>query len=669
MALITLNFAFLDVVLFIVYVVVMSILGGRILGLRVPRWRAIVTAVLGQVAGIVGTEAIARRSNTGLQYLLVLLFSLLANMILLIVPEAIGRARRVGARGPSVRRLLRPIRWIREELAPLSRSWEVLGYARQRRLTRPQFLSAEALTTPEFAHRLRLAIEDSGGMFIKFGQIASTRSDLLSPAVITELSLLRASVRPIPAEELRPLLEAELNRPVEEAFASFDFEPMAAASIGQTHRAVLTSGERVVVKIQRPGLNELLRRDATVLRLVAGFAERRSPNASLLGVRDLAEELIIGMERELDYLREGGMADRLRSVIDPLGGDEQIIHVPHVHHTLSTDRLLVMEEAQGRRIDQPGAIAASGVSPNELAAALLGSYFTQILQGGVFHADPHPGNMMVDESGRLWMLDFGSVGLIDPASRRALQDIALGASLQEPLLIARAIRNLAGSDSAASLQSLETDIGLLLIESGAGGFSPGMIQDVLLIMARQGLRVPPSMSLLGRALLTLDGTLRTIDPTFDLKVEAERAISGLSPGETDVREQLLKQEIERALPVLRSVPDHIDELATQLRAGRLGIRVERFAGQDNRVVSHWIDRVLTGLIGAFGLIASALLLLAAELSKSHDAQLALRAIGFTGLVVAAILVMRAVAHILRRDRMAPGSSDRSDARRAIELDL
>ncbi len=541
MGTITLKFAFLDIVLFVLFVLIMATVSGRLLGLRVSPGRRVVSAIVGIAVGIVGAEEIARRSQTAVQYLLALLFGMLATMVVLIVPEAIGRARRMGGSGRSARRFLRPIRWLRQELAPLSRSFEVLGYARHRRLTRPQFLSAEAVTTPEFAHRLRLAIEDAGGMFVKFGQIASTRGDLLSPAVIAELSLLRASVRPIPADELRALIEAELNGSVETTFASFEWEPMAAASIGQTHRAVLHSGEQVVVKIQRPGLQELLRRDATVLRLAAGFAERRSPNASLLGIRELAEELIIGMERELDYLREAAMSDRLRSVLDPESSAAVAIRVPEVYHELSTDRLLVMEQARGSSIDRPGALAASGAAPNALAAALLRSFLTQILQGGVFHADPHPGNILVDEEGQLWLLDFGSVGLVDPASRRALQDIALGGSLGDPLIIARAIRNLAGTGSTASLQSLETDIGMLLVESGSGGFSPSMIQDVLVIMARQGLRVPPAMSLLGRALLTLDGTLRTIDPTFDLRAEAEQAVRGGGPAQPEAREELLKE--------------------------------------------------------------------------------------------------------------------------------
>ena len=299
--------------------------------------------------------------------------------------------------------------------------------ARRNGLARPQFLTASGITTAEFGRRLRLTLEDVGGMFVKFGQIASTRSDLLAEPVIDELSRLRSAVRPIPADQVRPLVEEELGRTVEEAFASFDFEPLASASIGQAHRATLRTGESVVVKIQRPGLDDLLRRDATVLRMVARTAERRvTGRPREFDVRGLADELVVSMDRELDYLREATMCDRLRASIAHDDPADDVIRVPRVFHELCTGRMLVMEEAPGLAIDAPGAIAASGAPAHLLAVALLSSFLDQVLHGAVFHADPHPGNLMVDEWGRLWLLDFGAVGLLDPVTRRALQDIAVG---------------------------------------------------------------------------------------------------------------------------------------------------------------------------------------------------------------------------------------------------
>ncbi len=641
----------LSVVLALIFVIVLGLVSGRLVGIRVSRSRSILTALVGTIVGLAGADAVVhgRASDLDVAYALTAVFGVLATMLLLIIPEAITRGH-VPARGRrSSRTWLHPLRWLRRTLAPASRSVEVLRAARRRGLARPQFLSSAGVTTPQFGHRLRLTLEDVGGMFVKFGQIASTRGDLLAPPVIEELSNLRSAVRPIPADQVRPLVEQELGHPIEQSFASFEFEPLASASIGQAHRAVLKTGEPVVVKIQRPGLDDLLRRDATVLRLVARIAERRIPEASQFGVGQLAEELITGMDQELDYLREAAMSDRLRTAIRHDDPADDVIRVPLVFHELSTDRMLVMEQATGRPIDSPGAVAASGAPPHLLAAALLSSFLEQVLVGGVFHADPHPGNLMVDQWGRLWLLDFGAVGILDPTTRRGLEDMAIGMSTNEPMVVARAVRHLAGADATADLQSLESDIGMLMVET-SGGFDPALIHQVLSVMTHHGLRVPRAMAALSRAFLTLDGTLREIDPTFELAAEATAAAEALRPPDEEIAGDLLQQELRRSLPVLRALPEHLDELATQLRAGRLSLRLERFAGGDERVVSGWIDRVLVAVFGCIGLVASGLILVAAELSQSRDVRLSLQAIGFIGLVFASVLFMRSVAQVLRRGR-------------------
>jgi ubiquinone biosynthesis protein len=187
----------------------------------------------------------------------------------------------------------------------------------------------------------------------------------------------------------------------------------------------------------------------------------------------------------------------------------------------------------------------------------------------------------------------------------------------------------------------------------SGGFDPAVIGQVVAVMTRHGMRVPPSMTSLSRALLTLDGTLKVIDPRFELAVEATAAADALRGPDGAEAGDLVQQELQRALPALRTLPGHLDELATQLRSGRLSVRVERFADRDERVVSAWIDRVLVGLFGCIGLVASGLLLVAAELATTRDIRLALQAIGFIGVVFSSVLFMRSVAQVLRRERVSP----------------
>lgn len=633
----------------VVFVVALAVISARLLGVHLARGWSLLASILGSAVGVAGAEEVDP-DHLGRAVLLTALFAVLATMTFVVIIEALLSPRRpAGHRRRGTHPLVHPLRWCSTRLSPIGRSWEVLRHARQRGLARVQFISSQGVTSAEFGRRLRLTLEDSGGMFVKFGQIASTRTDLLGEAVTSELASLRASVRPIPADQLRPLLEGELGEPVEAVFASVDWEPMAAASIGQTHRARFHDGRRMVLKIQRPGMEELMQRDATVLRLVTSVAERRLPGARSLGLKDLCEELITGLGRELDYTREAAMSERLADHTGPE------VKVPGVDHAHSTRRLLVMEEAVGRSVDDPDALRSSAVPPATLAQRLLSSFLEQVLEEGVYHADPHPGNVLVDSQGILWLLDFGSVGLLDPGSRQSLQEMTFGMTIGEPIVVARAMRSLAGDISDADLRQLQAEIGLLMVEVGSGGFDPTMLRRVLSVMRRHGMTVPPSMTLLSRALLTLDGTLQTISPGFDLQREATGIMRQLH--DVDAAEpssDLLRSELLRALPMLRTLPEHADELATQLRAGRLSLRTERYAGRDERIVQSWVDRTLLALVGVGGALTSALLLLGAAQSTSRDVGDALRAIGFTGLVLSAVLLLRSVAQVFQRERRRPG---------------
>ena len=241
----------------------------------------------------------------------------------------------------------------KRRLAPLGRFREILRFARKR--GSQHYASTSKLATPEFARRLRLTLEDCGGMFVKFGQIASTRSDLLPETITTELAQLQSAARPVDADEVREVLERELGASVEEEFASFDFEPLAAASIGQTHRAVLKTGEHVVVKVQRPGIEDVVHRDAAVLRMAAGFVERRVEAAHQLGVKRLAEELITSLERELDYGAEAASGIAFLEHLE----DDDGIAAPKVYQSLSTRRVLVMEEIHGVTVADHAAVEAA----------------------------------------------------------------------------------------------------------------------------------------------------------------------------------------------------------------------------------------------------------------------------------------------------------------------
>ena len=612
--------------------------------MRLGRWRAGVAAALGWLFGLTIVSAIApENEKVGPFTLEVAFFAVLSALPLAILLDLLTLGE-----GPSrrpVRHVLRhPIRWLKGVFSPLGRFRELVRNARAENLMHVRYRSAAALDSSDFARRLRLVLERSGGMFVKFGQIASTRTDLLPESITTELSHLQAEVRPAPEDEVREVLDEELGEPAEKAFTSFERKPLASASIGQTHRAMLHDGERVVVKVQRPGIDELVRRDSTVLAFAAKQIERRVEAARRIGAKRLAGELIAGIEEELDYGREATAGMRLREN----RAEDEGIAVPGVHATLSTHRVLVMEAVTGRSIADPGAVDSCGVPRPELAKRLLSSMLGQILDDGFYHADPHPGNVLIDERGTLWLLDLGAVGRLDPITLEGLQGIVLGFTMRDPNIMARAVRHLADGERSVDLRVLERELGTLLGELGdAGGLSPEVMRQVLAVMDRHDLQPPGQMVLLSRTLLTLEGTLRGLDPGFELRTQAEELVRAQHAlGAEDLRE-LGQRELIRALPSLRTLPDHAETLANQLRAGRLTVRTERFATHDRAVVDQWLNRALVAVAGSFGSVASGIVLAAGALAHDHGVRLALWVLGFSGLALSGVLVMRTVAQSLR----------------------
>jgi len=640
------------------FVIVVGWFSGRILGVHRGWARALVAGIFGWFFGVVIAAAVQDqdvKSTHQLNDVLLLAFfiGLLVSMLVSLVLDVILKPKTHRRR--SWRPILHPIATVKRKLAPLGRSREILGYARKRGLTGVRSVSAAKLGTPDFARRVRLTLEDCGGMFVKFGQIASTRTDLLPVVLTTELAELQSSARPVPADEVREVIESELGATVEEEFASFDFEPLAAASIGQTHRAVLKTGERVVVKVQRPGIDDVVHRDAAVLRMVANIVERRVEAARQIGMKRLADELIASLERELDYGAEASSGSVFLEHI----GDDVGIAAPVVYQAISTRRVLVMQEIPGVTVADRDAVDGAAVGANTLAARLLRSFLDQVLRDGLYHADPHPGNIFVDAEGTLWFLDFGAVGRLSPIVLESMQEMAIGFQLNDPVVLARASRRLAGGDEASDSRALEADIGLVLSEGlSTGTFDPKAMSLMLDIMRRHGLEVPGAMTVLSRALLTLEGTLRTIDPSFNLAHEATALLPDLAEPQSDVMQQQVEKELVRALPSLRTLPSHVEAIAAQLRSGRLSLRFERFASRDREVIDGWVDRVTFAAIGIVGLLSSGLFLMASALvpDDRRDFQQVLATIGFFGLIVTSVMLMRSIAHILRRESDDPHES-------------
>ncbi len=623
------------------WVAIIGVLTGRVLGVHIGRLRSALAAVIGWLAGVIaaGVALGPKHSHPLLVIPLSVFFGVLAALPVAIMIDLVTRGRHKDHRAQ--RTLRHPVKSVRSVLTPLGRFRELLANARRENLLHVRYRTTAALESTDLARRVRLVLERSGGMFVKFGQIAATRSDLLPETFTTELSKLQASVAPMTPEEVSIVLEAELAEPREQAFASFDSEPLAAASIGQAHRATLHDGRGVIVKVQRLGLDEIVHRDSAVLSFVARELDSRVEAARRVGARELAEELISSIESELDYGLEVSAAIQLREN----RASDTGVKIPIVYADLSTDRVLVMDEVKGRPISDADAIAAVPVEARELSRRLLASFLQQIMHDGFYHADPHPGNVLIDPAGDLWLLDFGAVGHLDPVTREALQGIALGFSINDSSILARSVRYLVGHDEF-DLRQLERDLSILLGEVQAGGLSPAALAGMVDVMERHGLRPPRQMLLLSRTLITLEGTLKTIDPTFELSTEASALVADEQEEMIGAPAELIRKELTRALPALRTLPEYAEALSSQLRAGRLVVRTERYAGGDRNVVNGWLNRALVAFSGAAGAVSSGIVLVAGSLSPDPGVRDSLWVLGFIGLTGATVLLMRTIAQSL-----------------------
>jgi ubiquinone biosynthesis protein len=272
-----------------------------------------------------------------------------------------------------------------------------------------------------------------------------------------------------------------------------------------------------------------------------------------------------------------------------------------------------MEQVIGTSIGDARAVAESPVPPPELARRILSSFLGQILDDGMYHADPHPGNLLIDAEGSVWLIDLGSVGRVDAKALESLRDIAIGVTTNDTYVIARATRDMAARDALVDIRALEAELSIQLADLGAAaGIDPQMITGVLEVMRRFSLRPPASLTLLGRALITLEGTLGILQPGFNFAQKSQELVMAEHQEAFGTPEELMRKEALRQLPSLRTLPEHAETIANQLRAGRLTVRTERFAGRDRVIVESWVDRLALSVVGGSLAVFSALLLVAAE---------------------------------------------------------
>lgn len=374
---------------------------------------------------------------------------------------------------------------------------------------------AARYTRPE---HVRLAVEELGVASIKIGQILSTRGDLLAPAYQVEFAKLQDAAPPEPGAAIRSVLVAELGRPVEAIFAAFDPDPVAAASIGQAHAALLPDGAEVIVKVRRPGVVDRVELDLELLDRTVRVINRGSRAARRYDLAGLTSEFAATLRSELDYQREADNAEQFAVNF----ADDATVHIPRVYRDLTTSRVLTLERLRGLKVDDLDGLDTAGIDRVLLAQHATTATLKMIFEHGLFHADPHPGNFFIEPDGRIGIIDFGMVGTVDSTTRAALSAVLVALVSRDTGPLVDAFLELGATTTPPDRGLLTRDFGQLMAGDLSRPLSQialgPLLRDVLTIVRHHRLRLPPNLALLAKTFAMCEGIAAQLDPAFQMTV-------------------------------------------------------------------------------------------------------------------------------------------------------
>ena len=489
--------------------------------------------------------------------------------------------------------------------------------------------------TPEGAREFREALQELGTTYIKLGQLLSSRPDLLPDEYIQELGKLVDEVPPVPFAEIEQVIRDDLPA---DAFVSIDPEPLATASIAQIHAALLSSGREVIVKVRRPGIEEQIELDLALLRSTAELFERRSERAQLLQARALADELEVHLRGELDFVEEANNAGLVAHILK----DFHDLVVPEVIRPHVTERVLVLERIDGRKVESDHGLPDERAQ--ELAKEFFRAYIHQVTVEGIYHADPHRGNVLLTTDGRLALVDFGLLGRLDEGTRRDLSLLLLAVAQNRADDVADLILGLSktsfASDEPAFLQDLRRKLPRYHWRPLSGIRAGEALADLQRISFEYGISLPTSFALVGKTLAQADSIARVLHPELDpIELLEEDALEVmLKEGERRLEPNQLFAWLYTQLEPLGRMPRHLGQLVNKLETGTLKVGVVPTDLGD-------LERALRSVANRIGgaLIVGALLVSSALLARVHD----LRWFAFAGFCAAFVLGLYMVWKIIR----------------------
>ncbi|KGR75131.1 ABC1 kinase family protein [Ureibacillus sinduriensis] len=505
----------------------------------------------------------------------------------------------------------------------------------------------------ELAVALRETLEQCGGIFIKFGQVLSTRKELFSPIFIEELEKLQQNVTTLSDNQVHEILKQNLRGEVDEVFSYFNRTPIAAASIGQVHKAVLRqTNEQVVVKLLRPDVKDIMREDLSILMEFANWITSKSQWAESMGFLDLAEGFASSLREEIDFKIE---ARNMTQISNVMKKSDLRVNIPKIYDEYSNENILVMELAKG--VSVANLPQETGMSRHNIAETLLFSYLEQALVSGIFHADPHPGNIYYDPTTReISVLDFGAVCRLSASQQEGLKLFFVGIQQSDSAILYDGISLLVKKRNDVDRGELEQAISQILLKISYVERirTDEIVYSIFSVIRDFGLQFYPSVSLALRVIVTLDGTLRIIDRHFNIFEEAKIYSSNFLKEtlkkpfkEPHATKERIEEELALMLPNLRKIPRRVDQLFKKVEDGKVILHHDIFSDKNNKnFVTQLFSRFVLLFVGiTFGVISVALLAISQVVHTAYAIYMNIAA--YFGLFLCAVLLVRLSIQAIR----------------------
>ncbi len=479
---------------------------------------------------------------------------------------------------------------------------------RWRRLFRRDTSVFIELSQPE---RMRLVLEELGPTFVKLGQFLSTRADILPPHYIEEFAKLQDSVPPFSFAEVATEIRKEFGNDISDLFASFEHEAIGAASIAQAHRATLKSGEEVVIKVRRPGIQDLIETDIEALTLLAMMAEKHLPNSEIYDPVGQVRELARTIRREMDLSLEGRTIERFAANF----ASDDTVYFPKVYWEHTSKAVLTMELIEGIKVSDLSSLCAAGLDVKLIARRGADAFVKMVLEHGFFHGDPHPGNILILPDNIICMLDFGMTGRIDPFLKNHLTDILLAVLNRDAEEVISLLIYSGDITDSVNIRALRRDISEFIekyYDLSLQDFQVGqLLIDFTEIISEYRIKFHPDLLLLAKAFMTIESMGRKLDPGFDmmqhLRPLMEKEIRGRLSPKSAFKE--LFGNVNSYVNLLRSLPKDIKEILNRINRDKFKIDLEH-RGLDHFIkeLDKSINRLSSSLIIAALIVGSSIVM-------------------------------------------------------------